>query len=185
MPEAALPNRQSIRLKDYDYSSPGAYFVTICTWQKKCVLGEIIDSEMQLNEAGKIANSAWRDLPNHYRHVRLDESVVMPNHFHGIIWITGSGFKPDRLEIDSKRAGLKPAPTRWHALPEVIRGFKSFSARQINVFRQTPGTSVWQRNYYERVIRNEEELNRAREYILNNPRKWALDEENPQRRHEP
>jgi REP element-mobilizing transposase RayT len=113
-------------------------------------------------------------LPNHYSHIDLDEYVVMPNHFHGIVWIRGDG-----------RAGLKPAPTadrpRAHPLSEIVRAFKTFSARRINQMRSTPGMPVWQRDYYERVVRNERELNAIREYIQTNPLRWHLDKENPQR----
>jgi len=169
MDEINQPRRRSIRLKDYDYSSAGAYFVTICTWRKQCLFGEILEEKMHLNRLGDLTKSVWQDLPNHYDHVALDEYVVMPNHFHGIVRIT--------------RAGLKPAPTvtRGHGLPEIIRGFKTFSSRGINIIRQTPGIPVWQRNYYERVIRDEEELHRAREYIFNNPLKWDPGEDNPQK----
>ena len=105
-----------------------------------------------------------------YRHVALDEFVVMPNHTHGIIVLTalvGAGFKP------------APTTTRRHALPEIVRGFKTFSSRRINEIRHTPGAPVWQRNYFERVIRNDNEMHHLREYIVNNPAKWDLDRENP------
>jgi len=161
-----MHHRHSNRLRDYDYSQGGAYFVTICVLQRECLFGEIVDGEMIMNETGRIVLAAWTDLPNHYKHIILDEYVVMPNHFHGI--------------IDIVRVGLKPAPTeKQHALSEIIRGFKTFSSRRINVFRNKPGCSVWQRNYYERVIRNENELSRAREYVVNNSLKWELDKENP------
>ena len=114
--------------------------------------------------------ASWFDLPNHYAHVRLDAFVIMPNHVHGVIVLTEVG------------AGLKPAPTvvaKRHGLPEIVRGFKTFSSRRINELRGTPGTPVWQRNYYEHVIRGEDELNRVREYIDSNPTGWLEDRYHP------
>jgi REP-associated tyrosine transposase len=180
-----IHHRRSIRLRDYDYSQGGAYFVTICAWQRECLFGEIVAGEMQLNETGRIICAAWNDLPNHYKYVELDEFVAMPNHVHGIIVLSdvnhvGAGFKPAQLTNAETRAGLKPAPTsKRHGLSEIIRGFKTFSSRRVNELRQNPGCPVWQRNYYERVFRNGNELARAREYIVNNPLKWELDKENP------
>lgn len=175
-----IHRRHSIRLRNYDYSSAGAYFVTICTWQRECLFGEIINGEMRLNAMGQAVDAVWLALPEHYAGIQLDEYVFMPNHFHGIIDIVGAGFKPTRLPTTQEGAGLKPAPTgKQHGLSEIVRGFKTFSGRQINIIRNNPGCPVWQRNYFERVLRNDDELGRAREYIVNNPLKWALDKENP------
>jgi REP element-mobilizing transposase RayT len=190
-----IHNRRSIRLKDYDYSQSGAYFVTICAWDKACIFGEISADEMVLNEAGKIVLAVWDELPGHYPGIETDQFIVMPNHIHAIIMIVGAGFKPAQMvgtaqmvksaplmnlaQIDENdRAGCKPAPTKT-VLSEIVRGFKTFSAKGINKFRNSRGLPVWQRNYYEHVIRNEADLTRIREYITNNPLKWALDEENP------
>jgi len=129
---------------------------------------------MILNEYGRIVLSCWNDLPNHYSHVRLDAFQIMPNHMHGIIFIeestepVGAGFKP------------APTPTKRHGLPEIVRAFKTFSALRINESRRTQGVSIWQRNYFERVIRDEDEPNRIREYIIYNPLKWQEDKDNPQ-----
>jgi putative transposase len=166
-----IHHRRSIRLRDYDYSRAGAFFVTICTWQRECLFGEISDGEMRLNNLGSIAFAAWTDLSNHYRHIELDAFVVMPNHVHGLIVIT---------DVQAKGASLKPAPTvKIHGLPEIVRGFKTFSSRRINESRHNPGCPVWQRDYYDRVIRNGNELTRASAYIVNNPLKWERDKENP------
>ncbi len=176
---AARPQRQrrSIRLPSYDYSSPGAYFVTVCTKNRLCLFGQVIDDEMNLSPYGSIVMNCWHDLVNHYAHVELDTFVVMPNHIHGIIVLT---------EVDRRThvgAGLKPAPStariRSHGLPEIVRAFKTFSSRRINEAKATPGVSVWQRNYYERVIRDEAELDRTRQYIGGNPASWSRDPENP------
>jgi REP element-mobilizing transposase RayT len=138
---------------------------------------------MNLNSFGHFIHNTWLTLPEHYAHIALDEYVVMPNHFHGIIWIVRAGFKPARGLSNSMRTGLKSGATLESGPPlsEIIRGFKTFSARRINRHRQSPGQPVWQRNYYELVIRNDDELNRAREYIVYNPLKWALDKDNPNR----
>ena len=144
---------------------------------------DIVDGEMRLNAFGEIVVRTWHDLPNHVANVQLDAFVVMPNHVHGIIVIT------DNSVVDSVGAGSEPAPTttkpaptpKRHALPEIVRQLKTFSARRINQHRGTPGAPVWQRNYYERIIRDERALGRIRAYIRNNPLKWELDRENSAR----
>lgn len=179
-------HRHSIRLKGYDYAQAGAYFVTICTHNRECLFGDVVDGTMRLNEFGDIVYQTWMDLPNHVANIVLDAFVIMPNHVHGVIFIT-----------DSVGAGSEPAPTitttepaptmakpghaelRRHPLPEIVRQFKTFSARRINELRGTPGISVWQRNYYEHIIRDESSLNRIRQYIQDNPLRWAMDRENP------
>jgi len=123
---------------------------------------------MVLNEYGKIAIDCWNALPRHYPHVELGDFVIMPNHMHGLVFI---------------RAGLKPAPTNQQ-ITEIVRAFKTFSAKRINQLRHTPGSSVWQRNFYEHVIRDDRSLKRIREYIDTNPQRWTLDRENPLRQGE-
>jgi putative transposase len=157
-------------LKDYDYSQAGAYFVTICARDRHCLFGDVKQGEMMLNEYGQVVTKCWHDLINHYAGITLDAFIVMPNHIHCIIVIN-----------NDVGAGFKPAPTdKRHGLSEIVRAFKTFSSRYINQIRNAPGTSVWQRNYYEHVIRSEKELNQIREYIVNNPMQWELDVENPQ-----
>ena len=166
--------RRSIRLRDYNYAQAGAYFVTICSRDRGFLFGEIMDGEMRLNVYGQLVLECWDDLVNHYRHIELDAFVVMPNHVHGIIILNppvGAGFKPAPTHGES-------API--HGLPEIVRGFKTFSSRRINQLRETAGQPVWQRSYYEHIIRNESELDRTRQYILDNPAKWQEDSENPQ-----
>ena len=185
--------RRSIRLKGYDYSQAGAYFVTICTEDREWVLGEVVAGEMRPNDAGAITLAVWEDLPRHYGHVRVDVFVVMPNHVHGIIVLTddvtadvGTGaVGVDDVGVGTG-AGLKPAPTehaptqRRQGLPEVVRAFKTFSARRINALRGTPGVAVWQRNYYEHVVRDERALDAIRQYVADNPARWVWDRYNPQ-----
>lgn len=117
---------------------------------------------MRLNEYSELVNFTWNDLPNHISNIRLDAFVVMTNHAHGIIVIT---------DTESTKPLKQPQP-----LPEIVRPFKTFSAQRINQIRQTPGIPVWQRNYWDRIIRDESELNRIGEYIINNPRNWYDDE---------
>jgi len=166
--EESYPQRRNIRLHSYDYTWQGAYFVTICTHDKQSLFGNIIDSTMRLNPCGEIVDSVWKDIPLHYPEVTNKVFIIMPNHVHGIIMIQ-----------DLRRAGSKPAPTKKHPLSEIVRAFKSYSSRKINEYRHSPGTPVWQRSYYEHIIRSEEEFTRIGEYILFNAAKWETDRENP------
>ena len=156
-------HRRSIRFPGNDYSRLDLYFVTICTQGRECFLGDVERGEMRLAYAGRTVQSTWEALPRHYPHVRLDAFVVMPNHVHGIL----------RLQEHD----LSSAPR--HALGEIVRALKSFSARRINKRRGALGAPVWQRNYYERIIRDKDELMAIRRYIADNPSKWADDPENP------
>ena len=191
-----IHHRRSIRLKGYDYSQTGAYFVTIVAWQREMLFGEIMNGKMLMNRCGQIVRKAWFDLPNHYRHGELGAFVIMPNHVHGIIVLNdgvsrgGSPLTDKTILSDETNAGKNPLPIKQtrpymtekrHGLPEIVRAFKSFSARRINALRYTEGIPVWQRNYYEHVIRNEREMDRIARYIESNPLRWADDEENPGR----
>jgi putative transposase len=180
--------RKPLRLTGYDYSEKGAYFITICTHNRACLFGQVIDNAMQINEAGDMVARVWSHLPDHYPQMRLDEWVVMPNHFHGIVVINDpitpsfveNDFKPPLYQPTQhkgeKQAGLKPAAT--HGIFEIVRGFKTFSSRNINKQRNMSGVPVWQRGYYDHIIRDEEDLMRIRQYIKNNPTQWAMDENN-------
>lgn len=202
-------HRRSIRLKGYDYSQAGAYFVTIVAWQREMLFGEIVNGEMKLNRYGNIVRDAWFDLKNHYRHVELGTFVIMPNHVHGIFILVddvgrggslltgetnepmgkGESFTSGRIILpDSLNSGTVPLQNKQtrpyliekrHGLPEIIRAFKSFSARRINRLRRTDGIPVWQRNYYEHIIRNEREMDNIHRYIESNPFRWNDDDENP------
>lgn len=176
-----IHHRRSIRLKEYDYLQAGAYFVTICTKDRECLLGEVVGGEVRMDKYGQAVVKCWEDLPVHYSHIKLDSFIIMPNHIHGIIVINnvGAGLKPALNKSDKVitiRAGFKPAPTKQHGLPEIVRAFKTFSSRHINLIRNNTGVPLWQRNYYEHIIRNEQELNKIREYIINNPSNWETDE---------
>lgn len=166
-------HRRSIRLKGYDYSEAGTYFVTVCSWKRDCLFGEISGGVMGLNEYGRIVEDEWRRSSTIRQEINLDEFVIMPNHIHGIVTIYSNG---DRHVGANGRSPLRMKPK---SISSFVAGFKSAVTKQINQIRNTPGTPVWQRNYYEHIIRNEKELEKIREYIQNNPLKWGLDENNP------
>ena len=163
-----IHRRHSIRLADYDYSQNGAYFVTLCTWQRKELFGEIIAGEMQLNEWGKIVEKAWLQTNHTFQNTIMNVFVIMPNHLHGIIVIDYPGT-------------ISAGPAKG-SLGTILAQFKSKASKQILAASgRIPGTPVmiWQRNYYEHIIRNESEWDRIRRYIEINPMNWHLDAENP------
>src|SRR5574341_312980 len=175
-------HRRSIRLPEYDYSQAGAYYVTIVAWHRECLFGEVVGGEMKLNRYGEIVKHAWFDLTRHYPHVSLGAFVIMPNHVHGIIVLNEDRRGGSVAGNDVLPSDLEPRPYKTikrHALPEIVRAFKSFSARRINILRRTQGIPVWQRNYYEHVIRDEKDLQNKTDYIETNPMLWDGDDENP------
>ncbi|MGC8719442.1 MAG: transposase [Thermodesulforhabdaceae bacterium] len=174
-------HRRSIRLKKYDYTQPGAYFITICTHERAHLFGEVVDGHMRLNNAGRIAEQCWRDIPAHFPHVELDAFVIMPNHVHGVLWIVdnvGARHAVPPPPTDHVEQFGKPLPG---SIPTIVRAFKSAVTQRINAWRNTPGAPVWQRNYYEHIIRDEYILNTIRQYIIENPLRWHLDRYNPDR----
>ena len=173
-----IHHRRSIRLKGYDYSQAGLYFITICTQNRLCLFGEIVDDDRgtticALNEYGRIAEKEWIKTSKMRPNVRLDVFVIMPNHMHGIIEIN---------EIDDCRGTMHRAPTveqfgkpTLNTIPTIIRGYKSSVTKQINILRNQPGVPVWQRNYYEHIIRDEKSCYQIWEYVQTNPLKWQDD----------
>ena len=264
-----LPRRRAMRLRGYDYSHPGTYFVTACAQHRKCLFGTIIDGKMRLNEIGQIVVECWNRIPQHFPAVELSESVIMPNHFHGIIsWgiteardpqlpvgarsprppeninprrgevpspITSNAPRrgevpssvgtnaPRRGEVSSPitsnapRRGEVPSPITSNAirrgevsspitsnairrgevlspitsnaprrgevpsptLGKIMAYFKYQSTKHINQHHNTPGKRIWQRNYYDHIIRDDPDLQRLRQYIQNNPMEWLLDQLHP------
>ncbi len=184
-----IHQRRSIRLKCCDYTNAGAYFVTICTCGKEHLFGNITNREMRLNEFGGIVGKEWRQTGYIRKSLELDEFIVMPNHFHGIIIlnepVAPRSVNKRQVAHETKnpkdRAIHRIAPTTLQAnsIGSIIGQFKSIVKKNINRIRNTPALPVWQRNYYERVIRNEYELQRIREYIIFNPLKWDEDEYHP------
>jgi REP element-mobilizing transposase RayT len=165
-----LRTRKPCRQSSIDYSRPGFYFVTICTKEKEEILGKVVGEDMELNDCGCIVKDCWLDLPDHYRCCRLHEFTVMPNHVHGIVEIV-------RGEIVG--AGLRPARSFPNpaSLSEIIRAFKAFSSRAINL-KYPDGLFQWQRSFHDRIIRDKGELAAIARYIVENPRHWSADEEN-------
>jgi putative transposase len=162
--------RRSIRLKGYDYSQPNAYFVTMCAHRRACLFGEITESEMRLNQTGLIAADCWREIPEHFPAASLDEWVIMPNHLHGIVIIS------DETDVRAQHAA--PLPAKAAPLSVIVRSFKSAVTKRVNAIGATDGP-IWQRNYYEHVVRDEHALDRLRRYIFENPIRWADDPDNP------
>jgi REP-associated tyrosine transposase len=178
-PDTHQRQRRSIRLKEYDYSQEGAYFVTICTHKKM----SIFENE----HISAIVEKCWLDIPVHFPAVQLDEWVIMPNHMHGIIIIndkckatkyyTNSVYNVRRGD-PMGRPYIRPPGPAPDSVGTIIGQFKSVVTKRINKLLGMPGARVWQRNYYEHVIRNEDDLNDIRQYILDNPVKWDIDENN-------
>lgn len=173
-----IRGRRSIRIQDYDYSQNGMYFFTICTQNREYLLGEIINEEMILNKFGKIVMNGWKNLPKHYDYVQLDEFIIMPNHIHGIIIINHPEVGAIHESPFQINKPMTPQERRNMGLTKVLGRLKMVSAKQINQMRQMPGIPVWQRNYYEHIIRNEASMEKIKEYILNNPKNWDEDELN-------
>jgi REP element-mobilizing transposase RayT len=203
-------HRRSIRLKGYDYSMAGAYFVTMCVSNRQRLFGNVIDGKMILNEAGRMVETIWMQLAIRFEFIELDEFTVMPNHFHGILVLSGRGESCIRpvsdescIRTDSDESCIRtgrgescirpstvsgdhkdrPDGTLPGTVGRVIQAFKSISTHEyINGVKHKNWTpfpgKLWQRNYYEHIIRDDESLKRIRAYIINNPLQWAYDREN-------
>ncbi len=200
-----LKHRRSIRLQGYDYADAGGYFVTICTQGRESLFGRVIDGKMHLNDAGRMVEQLWSSLPVRFPTVTLDVFIVMPNHFHGIVLLTDCDIRrgescirpnPDEPCITHEN-DLRPEPahkeqgdhkdrpygTTKDSLGRIIQGFKSLTTnayiRGVNENGWQPFSGkLWQRNYYEQIIRNEAELTAIREYSAANPSNWDEDHEN-------
>lgn len=188
-------HRHSIRLKGYDYSQSGAYFITINTLNRAPLFGEIADGIMHPNRFGRIVCECWDSITEHFANVELDEFVAMPDHVHGIVLILA---KPDvvdkQIDVGARRAVplQNVVSSQNHksqreqfgkptcaSIPTIIRSFKSAATKRINEEQDSSGCPVWQRNYYEHIIRDDGELNRIRQYIHDNPANWISDGEEP------
>ena len=177
--ESTRHHRRSIRLQGYDYRQAGAYFVTACTQNRTPLFGEIVDGEMRLNELGQIIADSWNWLSDQYPYVSLDAWIIMPNHLHGIIVITD---EDNDASTNDGGLGSRTAPTtpitKRKPLGRLIGAFKTVSTKSINVLRCTHTAVVWQRNFYEHIIRNRRALDAIRHYIENNPQMWPYDIDN-------
>jgi putative transposase len=182
-----IRGRRSIRLKGFDYSSPCCYFVTVCISGRLPLLGAVDDHSIMLNGAGRMATNTWNEIPAFYPGSGVDAATIMPNHVHGIVVVgaeprlcPSSQPLPRERENEGQSRGI--APTPGLSLTRVVQRFKTLTARRYAHGVSTLGWPafqgrLWQRNYYERVIRNDRELNAIREYIQANPANWAQDEE--------
>jgi putative transposase len=185
--DADRHHRRSIRLPGYDYSRAGAYFITVCTHERECVLGEVSGDEVVLTPAGAAVQQVWQSLPQRFPGLTLDAFVVMPNHIHGVLTTrsrarTAHEHQPPMPDATSRclqpagaASGAHNAPT----LGQVLRAFKSVSAIQANAALNRSGRPLWQRNYHDEVIRTDAALAHIRQYIAENPRRWAEDPDNP------
>ncbi|MBK8822089.1 MAG: transposase [Anaerolineales bacterium] len=173
-------HRRSIRLKDYDYSQAGAYYVTINVQNRECLFGKIVNYEMKLNDAGKMIEGQWNALLERFSNVELDVYQTMPNHFHGIIVVGAAFMAALDTNISENKADTRPAPT----LGDIVGAFKSITTHEYILGvdnKKWPRfyKRLWQRNYYEHIVRDEADLERIRDYIQSNPADWDEDEENP------
>ena len=189
-----IHHRRSIRLKGYNYTQAGAYFVTICSYQRMHVFGEVINGEMIPNDTGKTARQEWFKTAELRPYVKLydDEFVIMPNHGHGIIWIVDDnvGIRRRRIQdLEKQGAQQRRAPTEKTesfgrpvkgSIPTIVRAYKSAVTYAVNAAQNMRGAVLWQKNYYEHIIRNDRQLNNIRWYIRNNPLHWQLDRDNAQ-----
>ena len=173
--------RRSIRLPDFNYAGFGAYFVTLCTAGRQCYFGEMTGDGVQLNDCGKTVADCWTAIPEHLPGVELDEFILMPNHLHGILWIMGGESSlPQRATpwvAPTDEPAPRPGPVRG-SLGAIIGAFKSAASKRLRDNPELP-SRLWQRNYYEEVIKDDEALNRIRQYIQSNPSKWSDDPDHP------
>jgi putative transposase len=187
-------HRRSVRLAGYDYAQEGAFLVTLCTRERECLFGEVVDGAMHLNALGQVAEEEWWRSADIRVEVRLGPLVVMPNHLHGVIAIVApegalphgpfahpvgvGAYEPHDNVGAHGRAPLQRDP---HSLGSFVAGYKSAVTARINAMRQTAGTPVWQRGFHEHIVRSEEDWERIAAYIDANPRQWQADSENPAR----
>ncbi|MBP9727470.1 MAG: transposase [Gammaproteobacteria bacterium] len=163
-----IRHRRSIRLKYYNYSQNGAYFITLCTHHRQCLFGKIEHNLMLLNQFGEIVRDEWIKSFEIRKEILIDEFVIMPNHFHCIVFISHS------VPLKNKDFSRVIGPSN-KSIGALISGFKSVVTTKINQVRNTPFQLVWQRNYHEHIIRNEKSLQNIREYTKNNPCTWRSD----------
>lgn len=180
-----IHHRRSIRLKGYDYSQAGLYFITICCYDRQCLFGKITDGEMNLNDGGKMANECWMGIPDHFPNAVLHEHIIMPNHVHGIIELKTddivdvSNTGVENFQPLSRITPLPPVKRNEfqkiipRSIGSIIRGYKIGVTKWFRSY--TDVKTVWQRNFHERIIRNEQSYQRIAQYIINNPVKWQQD----------
>ncbi|MBD2576241.1 transposase [Oscillatoria sp. FACHB-1406] len=165
-----IHHRRSIRLKNYDYRQNGTYFITLCTYEKQCWFGKIVGGEVHLNALGKIARSCWQEIPHHFDGVNLDVFVIMPNHLHGLLTILHeTAWSSEATQEFGKMVS--------GSVSSILRCYKAAVTRKINLLCNSKAYPIWQKNYYEHIVRDEESLSSIRQYIIDNPLVWENDPE--------
>ena len=172
--DSKLPRRRSIRLKGYNYGKAGAYFLTICTYQHSPLFGTIRNGQMVLNELGTIVRDSWLSTAEKRSNLSLDQFVVMPNHLHGIILISETTHV-DRPLAASQPRPVTPGKLSTDSLGTIVGQFKGVVTKRAKTRSNLPASRIWQRNFYERIIRDEDSLNKIRAYIVENPSRWSED----------
>jgi REP element-mobilizing transposase RayT len=172
MGQHLLPQRHSIRLRGYDYAQNAAYFVTVCVAQRLCLFGDVTNGAMRCSTIGEVVESAWSDLPNHTPGLILDAWAMMPNHLHGIVILPGE-------PLSEALSQTMPGGPGIGSLGAVVGGFKSAVSREVAARKLSLVKPLWQRNYYDRIIRNDRDLDATREYIASNPVRWDDDPNHP------
>ena len=175
------PSRRSVRLPAFDYSRVGMYFVTICAVERRCIFGEIHGNAAELSPIGEIVRTCWIDVPTHFTNVKIETYIVMPNHMHGILTIHSKLPDADVQDKTGKAMESFGRPTP-KSIPTIVRSFKSAASKRTRESGLVVGESIWQRGYYEHVLRNTREYVEITNYILQNPARWAYDEENLNRK---
>ena len=165
-------HRRSIRLDGYDYTQPGGYFLTLVAHQRRYLFGEVVDGVVNLSPIGKIVEEEWLRTPAIRPEVTLDDFMIMPDHFHATLFFTETDQTTDSTVFADQKGtnGLERPP---RSLGSLVAGFKAVTTHRINLIRKTPGEPVWLRNYYEHILRDENDLNRVRAYIRANPARWT------------
>ncbi len=164
-------DHKQFRLPYYNYASTNLYFVTICTHDRKCIFGDVVDGKIMLSNMGKYVEESWLKIPSVTEYASIDEFVVMPNHFHGILFIDN---EDEPREIETMEFQI-----RKRSLSNVVRNFKSAVTTKIRGLQNDQTLKVWQRKFYDRIVRDEIELNRIRDYIINNPLRWQEEKRGP------
>ncbi len=182
------PRRKATRFGEHDYSRAGRYFVTVCAENRRSAFGEIVNEEMRLSAVGAVAQECWRLIPNHFPSADIGEFIVMPNHIHGIVIVGDADCRGRDACMRGTRLPRRPPQSENQnanrskmSLSKIMQGFKSAVTRTVGK-RRNDHAFGWQRSFYDRVIRDDAELNRIREYIRDNPSKWAFDRYNPENR---
>lgn len=169
-------SRRSIRLRGYDYRTAGVYFVTMCTFQNVCSFGHIRDCQMRKNDLGKIVCEEWLNIARSRKNVQLDQFVLMPNHLHGLIIITDRSLERSHERIQPARKDRSSTTIKAGSLGAIIGQFKASVTRRARLANIVGSERIWQRNYFEHIVRNEESMNEIRRYIEENPARWHIDD---------